>query len=338
MNAKPLLTVLILAAVALAGCSGGGGGGASDQAREGGADPNSVQLESGKGAISGLLVDDRFRPIDLTDNPTTEFQTTGFVLLAEEGLQTQTSENGEFSFVNLDPGSYTLRVQADGHETIPHKVTVIEGEYAEATVVARRVSSEGSFILTEEYSGYTPCAASWPLPGGLPDQPPPGPGWFTSIVFNCNDASGDSFRPGPSNLTYNELANDTTYMIVEMMVEKEGNYFLVVRHDDGTSGGGDRYGAAVTEGGRYAKVIMQVGEIYDEEMNANPLDLMKPLAALNFFRGNVEETDQDDPTSEGSLGQAGVEYATKTQFMISLFIGEPEVDLETYRLLSEESS
>lgn len=333
MKLRNLTVALLMVAVALAGCTGGADDDGSDQGRDSSADGDSVELEAGKGAISGLLVDDRFRPIDLTDDPQTEFQTSGFILLQELGLQAQTNENGEFSFIDLDPGTYTLRIQADGHEGSPRQTTVEEGLFAEETITARRISNEGTIVLTEEYSGFTPCAASWPTP----TDPTGTAGVPGAIVFGCNDSSGESYRPGPQGLDYTEYQNDTTYMVVELMVEKAGNYFLVVRHDDGSTGGGDQYGADTTDGGRYAKVIMEVGGIYDEGMNANPLDLSNDLAALNFYMGDVEETDQDDPNG-GSFGNTGVDLATKSQFMISIFLGEPEVDLESYQLLSEESS
>ncbi len=102
MNLRVLLMCALTASVALAGCASSDGG--DDQVLDGGVSDDTFTLKAGRGAISGLLVDDRFRPIELTDNPTTEFQRSGFVLLQELGLKARTDSNGEFSFVDLEPG------------------------------------------------------------------------------------------------------------------------------------------------------------------------------------------------------------------------------------------
>lgn len=128
-----------LVVVALAGCA---------QAPDGtGPEDRTKALGAGLGAIAGLLVDDRFRPLELTDKPETEFQRAGFLLVAETGDEVKTNENGEFFVFDLRPGTYTLRPSVKGHEGVPAKVEVRAGAIAEVSLVVRRIASPGEETL-----------------------------------------------------------------------------------------------------------------------------------------------------------------------------------------------
>src|SRR5688572_23300773 len=152
-----LLTVL------LSGCGDGGDAPPSASTETTG------PLASGKGAISGLLINDVFRPVP-----------GGLVLIQELGLTATSDASGQFSFVDLEPGAYMLRVQADGHEAAPQTVDVTEGEYAEVELMARRVSSEGGRIITNEYSVFISCNINAVVIG---------------LPYDCTmDQSGDSDR------------------------------------------------------------------------------------------------------------------------------------------------
>lgn len=305
---KALTLVLLLAAVALAGCTGGGDDDGDDVA--GSVDKEDVELESGMGAIAGLLVDDRFRPIHLVDVPTTEFQAEGYILVQELGRDVQTNENGEFTVLNIEPGTYTIRADVSGHEMNPRKITVESGLFAEETFEARRISNSAGTILTEERAGFIPCAVGTPA---------------VNVVSPCFDSSGDSYRPG-TTVNYEEYLSDDpqetmTYIVIEGKVTESANYNLIARHDDGTSAGGDEYGRYNIEGGDYGKVILQVDEVYDPDMNPNPWDVEKNLNILMFYAGEGE-----DPV--------GFQSGIRVDFLISIFLGPPDVDLETYQLFS----
>jgi hypothetical protein len=62
------------------------------------------ELAEGKGAIAGVLFDDRYRPIHLVPEgeAVSEFQADLFILVQETGPQVLTNENGDFAV--LDPG------------------------------------------------------------------------------------------------------------------------------------------------------------------------------------------------------------------------------------------
>jgi hypothetical protein len=190
-RAATVVLLTAFASVALAGCAG-------DSPDTAPVDPSEIdpeQLQAGKGAIAGLLIDDRFRPIQLIDSPTTEFQARGFVLLQETGQESRTTANGEFAFIDLEPGTYTLRVSATGHEAVPSKVVVREGEFAEASIVARRTSSQGSTIVTEEYSAFSPCFINFVA---------------LSTTADCTlDQSGETFRAGITGRNVSNLADVT---------------------------------------------------------------------------------------------------------------------------------
>ena len=207
--------VLVMVAVALAGCAG-----ESEPEPVEVVDTENFVHKEGKGAIAGLLVDDRFRPIQLTSDPETEFQTDGFILLQETGSQVQTTENGEFSFLDLDPGTYTIRVTADGHEAIPAKVTVVEGAFAELSVIARRVSSVGSTIITEEYSAFSPCFINFVA--------------FSYTADCTGDQSGETFRAGITGRNLSAF-EDLTWVVAETQFNQVPSggaaYDVVLRKD-----------------------------------------------------------------------------------------------------------
>src|SRR5688572_2735915 len=180
-----LLTVL------LSGCGDGGDAPPSASTETTG------PLASGKGAISGLLINDVFRPI-----------AGGLVLIQELGLTSTSDASGQFTFVDLEPGTYLLRVQADGHEAAPQPVEVREGEYTEAEVIARRVVSDAGRIVTSEYSVFVACNINAVVIG---------------LPYDCTlDQSGDTDRAAFTS-DYTAVAN-VTYMVTEMKANQVGNY------------------------------------------------------------------------------------------------------------------
>lgn len=145
--------VVILLVPALAGCSDDAAPTPDDLEPQ-----DRPALAAGKGAIAGLLVDDRFRPLQLTDAPQSEFQFRGFILVQQTGRQVQTDANGVFRLLDLEPGTYTLRPAVDGHEGTPVNVVVVAGQYAEANLLVRRiVSLSPDTIITMDQTVMRSC-------------------------------------------------------------------------------------------------------------------------------------------------------------------------------------
>jgi hypothetical protein len=307
---KTSLLAAMLVAVALAGCAEAPPGDASPPG------PGTAPLQAGMGAITGLLVDDRFRPIHLVADPQGEFQTTGFVLLQETGAQAVTNENGEFTFVNLEPGQYTLRVTAAGHEAIPQRVTVAAGQFAEESVIARRVASVGGTILTQEFAVFIPCAAY--------------------AIFDCTgDLSGDSFR-GSFNHRFSDISG-LTYMVTEALMNQDGVYCVEVREREATGGStvSEHYGNWCTPSphGDYIRGVNKVGEVYDTDYSRDPYDPDKNSQTVLFYFGPTEAVCWHDLTDRNDKRCIGAGAGIKAQFLLSLFIGEPDVDLDAYCVL-----
>ena len=295
----------------------------------------------GKGAISGLLIDDRFRPL-----------AGGLVLLQPVGLTATTNADGEFVFVDIDPGQYTARATLEGHEAAPEQVNVVVGEWTELNLDARRVFSQGSTVVTAEYSIFIPCAASVPV---------------TAVThgYCFYDLSGDTYRPGLRNLNFTGEKN-VTYALFEMKVNQQGNFELVVRHDNGSPSGGENYGRDRTDEASYAKVILQY--VPEDAVDPQPYQAnmthwnnTKMLAALLFYLGEggdqlreagcaapespvpvpalpgtpVTNPTQPNtkPTCRNFFG-VGHAQAIRAQIVISLFLGEPEQPVESYQVLN----
>lgn len=291
---KAVLMALLMAMTVLAGCADDGNGG-DNGVVEGKVDDADKEdaLSEGKGAIEGLLVDDAFRPLELVDDPQSQYQFKGFLFIQELALQVQTNENGEFTILDVEPGTYRLRPQVQGHDGSTQRITVTAGVFTEVTVTLQRQASDTSTILTEEYTGFTPCA-------------------ITGLVFNCLDASADSWRPGPEGLDYTLIEN-ITYVIIEMRVNRPGDFFYQLQ--SGNSGN------VYTNGGNYAKGIFYNPDYVTEPIpGALPWNNVAGWDCIFFING------------------AGTEFATKSQFMISLFINDPTLDLETYALIADDQA
>jgi hypothetical protein len=292
-----LVSLCVVSALVLAGCGG--------KDKPDGGDGGPPQLQAGKGAILGLVINDVYRPVP------------NALVLSSNGLTATTDASGVFTLTDLEPGAYILRVQADGHEAAPQSVDVVEGEYAEAELMARRIFNEGGRIITTEYSVFIPCAVDFV---------------YSGYVLDCTmDQSGDSFRAGFTS-NYTEYGN-ATYLVTEMKASKPYRYEVQLRVDDGTSSGGDRYAVAQFEGD-YIKIVHQLGAVNEEfngQANNVPWNNTGPMLTILFPDSEFREELQGAgaPVCCG----AGAHFGIRARFIQSLFIGEPEVNIETYNVL-----
>lgn len=298
---KALLLAGLMASLALAGCSGGGddGGGPGTT---GGA--TTGPLKSGKGAISGLLINDVFRPVP-----------GGLVLIQDLGLTATSDGSGQFSFVDLEPGSYLLRVQAEGHEAAPQNVEVREGEYAEAELIARRVFSEGGRIITTEYSVFVACNVNAVVIG---------------LPLDCTfDQSGDTDRAAfVSNYTGNA---DITYLVTEMRANKVGAYEVRIRSTDHDQGPSGNYAVMEVKDSHYLRIVMKLGEAahgeYELTGDNAPWENDDEFLTILYVDAPTKNA-----TGEGDFG-ASLDTGIKGKFVQSVFVGEPDVDVATYCVL-----
>jgi hypothetical protein len=300
------LLALAFACVALAGCSGDG---------PGPSDPTQPPLQAGKGAIAGLLVDDRFRPIHLTvDAASTEFQARGFVLLQETGAQMQTTPNGEFSFADLDPGAYTLRVTASGHEATPQRVEVRSGEFSEVSVVARRVSSAGGLIISYEYAAFVSCGTNLIVVGSS---------------FDCTlDQSGDSSREA---FTVDYTGYDATYFVMEMRADNP-QYFDVWLQPPGNEFCDGAYQIMGGPDTTYLRWQLKLGEAAVSSPTASGADCQtlvwdntEPMQTIVYL--NSIGFDQ------GIGFGLGAYIGVQANFVQNVFIGDPGVSVDAFCVL-----
>jgi hypothetical protein len=295
---KAFLLAGIVVSLALAGCGEKGGGEPSDE------DLTLGPLASGKGAISGLLINDVFRPVP-----------GGLVLIQELGLTATSDASGQFAFVDLEPGSYLLRVQAEGHESAPQTVDVREGEYAEVELIARRVASEGGRVITNEFSVFVSCNVNAVVIG---------------LPFDCTlDQSGDSDRAAFTS-NYTDVA-DITYMVTEMRANQVGNYEVRIRPTDHDQGPEGNYAVMEILESDYMRIVNKLGEAAHD-----PYELTGDNAAWDntedFLTILYVDSLGKNAGDTGTFG-AGVDVGIKAKFVQTVFVGEPEVDLATYCVL-----
>lgn len=323
MKTASFVVLSILAVALLSGCA--------SQADK---TPNVVDkpiLEANKGGIQGLLIDDVYRPIP-----------GGRIFLTPLGLTATADTLGQFQFLDLDPGTYTLKAAADGHEAAPVVVDVVAKQFAEIEVSARRVTSEGSRTVTLQYSVFIPCAASASL--------------VSTVHGYCfYDGSGDSYRPGLGGLDFQQYNNQSlTYFVGEYKVNQPDYYVLVVREDNGGSFGGEEYARALTSGGDYSKFILQRGANYMETDNSAVWNNTKRMEVILFYygpggeevSGTVTPTYCNSPAPtvpNPSSGRplvgcreyygVGHKMGIKANIILTLFLGEPDQSIDDYGVL-----
>lgn len=308
---RAVLVVLLVLSLTLAGCGGGGGKKAAGPA----------QLKDGKGAIAGLVINDVYRPVPRA------------LVLLSNGVTATADGNGQFTVLDLEPGSYILRVQAEGHEAAPQTVDVVEGEYTDAELLARRVFNQGGRIVTTEYSVFIPCSFGGAVTSGNPP----------CLV----DLSGDSDR-SYFFANYTAYAN-VTYLVTEMRADRPastepggGSYKIVVRD----SRGGDPYfSSAFTSDSSYLKLVMKMGAVSEQDAehrnqrwnNTDPLQVV--LFPQGSFKGEsqgaMDQACTSDPSSTTCQESKGVgaQFGIRARFVQSLFIGKPGLDIDNYGVL-----
>ncbi len=325
-----LLTALMLS-VAFAGCTDGDGG--QDPNSGDPTDPNALQL--GKGGVKGLLVDDRYRPIHIVeDEARSEYQTTGFILIQETAEEIITNENGEFTITNLAPGTYTLRVQADGYDAKSVQVLVEAGTFSEITIEARRIVSQGGVVLSQENSMYIPCGYDYVANGG---------------IFPCDlDFSLDGYGAAFSS-DYSSYGEEVSFMITEMLANQERGWEIQVRHSDEDIELELDYFAAELNDGDYVRIQLERG-VQSEEHQDNPgydyrygsWDNLGRYTTIMFvdhpYREEHQSVTPADPTGEGLTPLCcgvGFTMGVKAKFLQSIFLGPPEVDIDEFCVLCE---
>lgn len=278
-------------------------------------------LAADKGAIAGLLIDDRYRPVP-----------DALILLTPVGLTATTDSAGQFEFLDLQPGAYVMQIQVDDHEAAPVTVDINGGQYTESEIQARRMFSEAGNIITTQFSAFIPCQANFIVNG---------------VNANCVvDLSGDSFRDGFVTAKLNKTLN-WTVMVSEVLLNQVGDFQFQVREDNGEVGGGERYGTVDIVDSAYGKIVNHRGKISEQNVqrNAVPFNGTKPFDTVVFLTGEFKDESQGafDSVCQPSVPQtcrtttgAGAAFGVKARMIQSLFIGEPTQPITTYCLLAPE--
>jgi len=256
-------------------------------------------LSAGKGAVAGLVIDDRYRPVP-----------DALVLLTPLGLTTTSDAEGQFYFADLEPGSYVAEVQAPDHEAAPKTVDVQVGEYSELEVQARRLFSGLSDLITVEYSIFIPCGFS---------------AIFVTVITDCLlDLSGDSYRTG-FYADYTPYKKNATYLVVEFKATQPDGYYVPIQ------GCNHRYNGG-TFNGDYQRYIMKRGNVTPDDVNRTKgydrwQNDCKSVGTTLFYVGGQQDTFKQYLHTEWG---AGARLAVKATFLTSLFVGPPTVDIQSY--------
>ncbi|MES2154224.1 MAG: carboxypeptidase-like regulatory domain-containing protein [bacterium] len=321
MSPRAVLVILMVAVALLAGCSGKSQSVSLVTSRE--------ALPADKGAIAGVVIDDRYRPV-----------ADAFLLLTPVGMTASSDGEGQFAFIGLQPGTYVLQVQSKDHEAAPKNIDVVAGQYTEVEAEARRTFSEGAYIVTTEYSIFIGCSFSYVSTTwiGVP---------YTGE--DCLlDQSGDSTRFGFDS-DYRAYGKNVTYLVAEMKANHKasgsnGAYKVVIRNSETAN---PYYASKFTVDSDYLRLTLKYGNVSlddTESRNAKWLNKDKIQTAL-FPQGGFKSESQQamdaecsvDPTGQFCYESRGLgpQFGVKAKFVQTLFIGPPHDDVAKYCVLAD---
>lgn len=306
LSAVPTVALL---AVVLAGCSSSEDG---DPAGAVGGD-DTPDLATGKGAIAGLLVDDRYRPLRLTDTPQGEFDAKGFILLVETGATATSDASGEFQFLDLAPGLYTLKPAVSGHEGAPYKVQVDAGSFAEADLVVRRLIDPGKeFVIIDDDTVVDMCQFQFAdgrySPGAI--------------------CTGDFSDEGNTNFVdYNYTGfPPVVAVVVEAKFDRVDDYELWFTRQENLIS--ELYSRPVAyDSDYYREQILPGGMGRQGSIPFDPSDLRVWL-----FPAGPGQQEVDETTGICGCG-AGFTLIVQARFVVSAFLEMP-ADLDNYAVLA----
>lgn len=142
---RPASTVVLLVAVALAGCSDGGPSASDDLP----IDYDRDAVAADRGVILGVVVDATITPI-----------VGASVRLQADGSVQETDENGAFVFADVAPGTHFLHVGKPGYIAAQQSIEVVAG-VKEPPVLKTMLDVDEDFVqFYEEYKfdGYIECS------------------------------------------------------------------------------------------------------------------------------------------------------------------------------------
>lgn len=149
MRAMSTLVVLLLASLALAGCSEGPSPSNGDEDQ--GLDDLDLKAGDDTGIIRGIVVDASITPV-----------VGAMVSIKGQEIGTESNDRGAFGFSDLEPGSYFLTIDKPGFVSAQTNVEVQAG-VAEPPILKVLLEAEPStapFIQDMFFRGYLTCGAA----------------------------------------------------------------------------------------------------------------------------------------------------------------------------------
>ncbi len=171
-----VLSALLLT-TALAGCLGGDEDSSGDQVLK-------EQAKAGDrtGGIQGVVTDTAIQPVEGAN-----------VTLLEIDQTATTASDGSYAFSDLEPGTYTVSVNASGFVSTRNETQVSAGQVNNVDFLLTHLQSTEAYTQVFELKGFFECGAEagWDLRDEAPDNPAPFDGgrYFFLGVAACAGAN-----------------------------------------------------------------------------------------------------------------------------------------------------
>lgn len=158
MGSRTWILVLAIGAFLLAaGCLGGAEDGEDvEQAGE------VAYATEDTGAVEGVITDEAVQPLSDVN-----------VTLVEEDRSTTSTADGTYAFSEVQPGTHTLRLDAEGYHSTEGEVEVYRGEVTARDFVISQATDEEAYMVTQELEGFFECGfeVGWNVSSQAPEPP-----------------------------------------------------------------------------------------------------------------------------------------------------------------------
>ncbi len=180
---------------ALAGCITGDDGEGDDQVLK-----EQAQAGERTGGVQGVVTDNAVQPIEGAN-----------VTLIEIDETTQTATDGSYAFSNLDPGSYTVSVNASGFVSARNTTDVSAGEVTNVDFLLTHLQSTEAYTQVFELQGFFECGVEvgYDFRQELPEvpEPPEQVPWIDPRYFFLGLAACAAGNIGSENTTNDKFSH-----------------------------------------------------------------------------------------------------------------------------------
>ncbi len=114
------------------------------------------------GALEGVITDEAVQPLSEVS-----------VTLVDQERSTESSADGSYGFSEVEPGTHTVRLEADGYHGTEGEVEIVAGDVTVRDFVLSQATDQEAYMATHELEGFFECGfeVGWNVTDQAPEPP-----------------------------------------------------------------------------------------------------------------------------------------------------------------------